>query len=312
MVHWNTASCDKCTPNRGSSLAGPNWLRYPRTPSAISLGFRIFPGVGGRAMLGATPALDACEGLQRNQLRDILAGIQAEIFVTNQWRNLAERVAFQEHRHRTQRQVQMLGMRDQGQKRKDRKRVRPPQQAAGFPAIDESGEIRDHQQEDQQRDDTGFNGQRAQPFRPDHKPAESQSGDPDGHRYREHGCYVEIERTEESGAVEKTEPHAFGEIIDGNQPENAKSPEHQRMGDARERPLGNHFPLQHHFPEEIADAARNWLEVKIGVFLGLPDHAPDFAKSPPKAQKWKRPAERGTGPTPARSVGAPTASVAQA
>ena len=76
----------------------------------------------------------------------------------------------------------------------------------------------------------------------------------------------------------------FGEMVDGDQREDAKSPEHQRVRDARQRPLGNHFALQHHFPDEIGDAACHRLEVKIGVLLGLPDNTPDLAKSPPEAR----------------------------
>ncbi len=104
---------------------------------------------------------------------------------------------------------------------------------------------------------------------------------------------------------------AFGEMIRGDQREYAESPEHQRVSHARQRPLGNHFPLQHHFPDEIGDPAAHRLDVKIGVFLGLQDNPPDFPKSPPKTKNGSCQQNEEQRPTPARTVGAPTASVAQ-
>ncbi len=53
-------------------------------------------------MLGAAAALDACEGLERNQFCDIFAGVEAEVFVAHKRRNLAEGVALQEDRKRAQ------------------------------------------------------------------------------------------------------------------------------------------------------------------------------------------------------------------
>ncbi len=116
----------------------------------------------------------------------------------------------------------------------------------------------------------------------------------------EDGREVEIERPEHSAPIQKPEAQAFGEMVDGDQRENAKSPEHQRVRDARQRALGNHFPLQHHFPDEIGDAARHWLEVKIGVLLGLPDDAPDSSKSPPKTKNGSCQQDEEQRPTPAR------------
>src|SRR5271154_2926014 len=92
------------------------FVQIPTQPERDLLGVEDFSGVGGRAMLGTTPALNASESLQRDQLRDVLAGIQAKIFITGQRRNLAERIALQENRHRTQHQVQMLGVREKGRK----------------------------------------------------------------------------------------------------------------------------------------------------------------------------------------------------
>ena len=77
-------------------------------------------------MLRAAAALDAGERLQRDDLRDVLAGVEAEILVADQRRNAAETAARQEDRGRAQQQVQMLGMRNQWQEDEQRERVQPP------------------------------------------------------------------------------------------------------------------------------------------------------------------------------------------
>ena len=66
----------------------------------------------------------------------------------------AKLAAREKHRERAQDQVQMLGVRDQRQEDQQRQRVRPPQRL-GI-AVPEGRQIRDHQHEDQQRDDAGF------------------------------------------------------------------------------------------------------------------------------------------------------------
>ena len=82
-------------------------------------------------MLGAASALDARVSLQRDQLRDVGAGIESEILIAGERRNPAEPVSLEKNRHRTQDQVQMLGARDQRQKDQQRQRVRPPVRPSG-------------------------------------------------------------------------------------------------------------------------------------------------------------------------------------
>ena len=83
-------------------------------------------GVVRRTMLGAAAALDASECLQGVHARDIFAGVEAEVLVALERRYAAEALPAQEHRHRAERQVQVLGVRNQRQKRQQRQRVQPP------------------------------------------------------------------------------------------------------------------------------------------------------------------------------------------
>src|SRR5579871_4225156 len=69
--------------------------------------------VMGGAVFRATAALNTRIGLESIKLGDVLAGVQAEVLIAGQRRNLAEFRALQENGQRTQNQVKMLSVRDQ-------------------------------------------------------------------------------------------------------------------------------------------------------------------------------------------------------
>ena len=121
--------------------------------------FRVqnLPGVRGRAMLGAAAALDARIGLQRDQLRDVLAGVEAEIFVARQRRNFAERC------RASRNTVTGLSTRCRclvcGISGRKIRMVSVCAHHSGLLVLlpgSESRQIGDHQHENQQRDDAGF------------------------------------------------------------------------------------------------------------------------------------------------------------
>src|SRR5689334_16760792 len=64
-----------------------------------------------RTVLRAPAALHTRVRLQRHQVRDVLAGVDSEVFIAHERRNFAELSAREEYRDRTQDQVQMLRMR---------------------------------------------------------------------------------------------------------------------------------------------------------------------------------------------------------
>src|SRR6478735_5192310 len=92
------------------------------------LGVENLAGVVGWTMFGAAAALDAGVRLQRDNLRQILAGVQAEIFIAGERWNFGEAAAREKYRKRAQNQMQMLGVRNQREKNEERSGVRPPQQ----------------------------------------------------------------------------------------------------------------------------------------------------------------------------------------
>jgi hypothetical protein len=111
---------------------GPEFLQVAAQAQNNFLGVEHLAGVVGRTMLGTAAALHAGEGLQRVDARDVLAGVESEILVARERRNAAEARALQEDRHRTERQVQMLRVRNHRQESEQRRTVcshqlmRPP------------------------------------------------------------------------------------------------------------------------------------------------------------------------------------------
>src|SRR5690348_5385362 len=75
------------------------------------------PGIAGRTMFRATAAFDARVRLQRVDPRHVFSRGEPEVFVAFQRRNAAEAGAPQKYRERAERQVQVLGMRNQRKKR---------------------------------------------------------------------------------------------------------------------------------------------------------------------------------------------------
>jgi hypothetical protein len=125
------------------------------------LGIEKFSCVIRRAMLRATAALYAGECLQRNDIRNVLAGIYAEILVAHQRRNAAETPARSQDRGRAEEQMQVFGVRDQGKENEQGDRVDPPVHSARTCVFREPGvrcQICEHQCEDEQRNDARFNG----------------------------------------------------------------------------------------------------------------------------------------------------------
>ena len=81
-------------------------------------------------MLGAAAALDATIGLQRDDLGEVFAGAEAEvfdIFIRRKRRDGGEAVALEEDGEGREDKVQVLGVRDERKEDEQRERVRPPE-----------------------------------------------------------------------------------------------------------------------------------------------------------------------------------------
>jgi hypothetical protein len=108
-------------------------------------------------VFGAAAALDAGVGLQCDDLGDVLAGDEAEVFyvlVGGERRDSGESVALEEDSNRREHQVEMLGVGDERQEDEQRQGVGPPERFDRWARVGdkESREVGGHQGEDEKRD----------------------------------------------------------------------------------------------------------------------------------------------------------------
>src|SRR5436190_14298136 len=142
----------------------------------------------------------------------------------------------------------MLGVRNQRQKREQRRGMNPPvdlprEGVLGEADARHAGQIRDHQDKNQESDDARFGRRFPEPDRPDDEAAYEQANDGNGDGYRENRDEPIITRTEHTLARQQRKTEAGGEEIERDQGESAKAPEHEGVGQARERALANDLGL---------------------------------------------------------------------
>src|SRR5262249_23942226 len=111
---------------QGSFVTGSELVQVRTKSKNDFLGIEHLAGICRRTVLGAPSAFHAGVRLESVDARDILARIEPEVLVTLERRDPAEARSTQEHRQRTQDQVQVLGMRDQRKKSEEGERMQPP------------------------------------------------------------------------------------------------------------------------------------------------------------------------------------------
>ena len=112
-------------PSSGSSVRGPDVVQIRADAENDFLGVEDLAGIGGGAVLGAAAALHAGVGLQADELRQVLAGHEAEVLIAGERRNRAESAAREKDGGGAQHQVEMLGVRNDGQKDEQRRACAP-------------------------------------------------------------------------------------------------------------------------------------------------------------------------------------------
>ena len=93
-------------------------------------GVEDLAGGGGGTVLGAAAALDATVGLEGDDLGEVFAGGEAEVFdilVRRERRDSGEAVALEEDGEGREDEVQVLGVRDERQEDEQGEGVRPPE-----------------------------------------------------------------------------------------------------------------------------------------------------------------------------------------
>ena len=151
MVHWKSAVMELNLPMSFSVEARAKFIQIAAHAKNDFLGVQFLAGVCGRAVFGAAAAFHAGVGLQTHQLREVCSGNQAEIFIAHQRRNLAEATPGKKDGGWAENEMQMLGVRDDGQEDQQGERVCPPENACGGAGIADrkACQIRHHQEEDE-------------------------------------------------------------------------------------------------------------------------------------------------------------------
>ena len=83
VVHWKAASWELYLPSSGSVGGGAEVVEVAAQAEDDFFGVEDFAGVGGGAVLGAAAALHAGVGLQADELREVRAGDEAEVFIAD-------------------------------------------------------------------------------------------------------------------------------------------------------------------------------------------------------------------------------------
>ena len=198
---------------------------------------------------------------------------------------MRELAAREEDCERAQNQMQMLGMRNQRQKREQRDGVRPPQRLhrAARRRYEESCQVRCHQREDQERDQARTPRELAQPFSPHQKTPYKQPENPhragDGKDRRN----IKVKSPHASRGIEEAKTKNHRTMVQRNQPEGAERPEHQGMRQTRKRPLANHLRLQQHLPDKVPHPLADREEMKIRISLRLQNFSEDRPEAPPES-----------------------------
>ena len=234
------------------------------------LGVEDFAGVVGGAMLGAAAAFDAGVGLEADELREIGAGDQAEVFIAGERRNLAEAAAGEEDGDGAQQQMEVLGVRDDGQKDEQRKSVQPPEKSRGGGTVcgEKCGQVGGHEGEDEQGDKAGFPGEfLAKPYGADDEAADEEAENSDGAGGGEDCCEPEIKSADLTRGIEEADSEDCGAMVDRDECKGAEGPEDEGVGQAGGGALTDDFGLEEHFEYEIANARGEREEMEAGVFL---------------------------------------------
>ena len=91
---------------------------------------------------------------------------------------------------------------------------------------------------------------------------------------------------------QKSRPESNRNVIQRDQREGAEPPEHEGVGQTRQRPLADDFGLEHHFPDQLANPWAHGKQRNIPVPLGCAYSAENCAEAPPESHDGDRTARR--------------------
>ena len=83
---------------------------------------------------------------------------------------------------------------------------------------------------------------------------------------------------------EKFKPYARGEVVNRDQREREKSPEHEGVSDTRKRTLLDHLSLEQYFPYKLFDPPADGMNVVIRLGPRLQDRMDDRREPAPEKE----------------------------
>ncbi len=230
-------------------------------------------------MFGAAAALDAGVSLQGDDLGDVAARSEAEVFhllVGGQRRNGGEAVALEQDCEWREDEVEVLGVGDQGKEEDQRQGVGPPEGfEGGFVVDEEGGEVGGHQGEDEQGNEAGFVGDLTEPDGASYKSAHEKPSYRNRDKQRPRRGEGEVEAADEARGRKEGEAQACGEVVERDQGEGQESPEDEGVSDARQWTLADDFGLAENLPDEDADSPGDGAKREAEVFTRTENGAND-------------------------------------
>ena len=200
---------------------------------------------------------------------------------------------------RAEHQVQVLGVRNQRQEDQQRQRVQPPvdMPGGGLFAVPPARQVGHHQAKIRNAmtpdsGDTSPSQRGRTTKRRTKSPAMRHR-----HRHGPHRHEAEIEPAESRRSRrQERQAEARGDVVDRDQRERAEAPEDEGVRQARQRPLPDHLPLQHHFPQELADARAERRDLEIRRFARADRMIFRTFAEPPPEQRQRGNQDHGEAP----------------
>jgi hypothetical protein len=199
---------------------------------------------------------------------------------------MGEAAAREEDRYGTEDEMEMLGVRDEGKKGEKAKCVSPPEGTGrGLAGCDEEGgQIRGHEEEDEESDEAGLPGELGtEPDGTEKEAADEEGEDGDGASEGEEAGEIVVETAKDATRREKAKAETGGAVVEGDKRKGAEGPEDECVGEAGEWALLDDLGLAENLPKEVPEALANVRKMKARVGLRAEDALENKMKTPPKA-----------------------------
>src|ERR1035437_6599702 len=147
----------------------------------------------------------------------------------------------------------------------------------------ERSQIGGHQDKNEECYESGFvGGLLAEPPGAHQKAANEEAHDAGCAGQGECGSKIKIETAKPAFGREKADSQSHSKVVESDQGEGTEPAEDEGVRQAGQRALSNDLSLADHLPDKVPDAAADWEQVEVRVFLRAEDLLENRAESPPE------------------------------